>query len=521
MLTRSKVNAKNNVKNKNILNKQNKQNNNMLDSNESNEYYLNKKRSLKSTNSSNNKNKTDVSLKNNDTLSNTSNKNNNKNAVINIKENITTNNNISDNIPQLSTNNKIDNTINSKQNDNISMVSDINIEKSNCDYNMHKLKMSIINQLEFYFSLENLIYDKYFFGLIKSDKENAVKIEEIISFNKIKNILKEIKTLNLEDKNSIINYIRFLVEKYSNKLFISSCRKKIYFNYNKSGIKLNSNSYIQKIKNTLDNRTIYIRNIPIIANNETLYSAFKKYGEIKLVKLPKNNKNTHNNDNSNQEVNKGYAFITYSNDEEAKEALSADNKILKEFLKLKIKKIEPIKVLNKFKWLIEQKEKQKEEQRNILNSKEYYYKLVEQINKIDINTCCEIINIGIDIFYYDLRKKLAKIVNPEYIDYIKENKDENNANSINAESKLTTKDILKEKTKGGNYKIHKNEKCILRFKNKANLNEFMSKVDTFIDKTQFIVNRLEKEFEIDYIKKVKELKLEFLNNKYKDIINKN
>jgi len=72
-------------------------------------------------------------------------------------------------------------------------------------------------------------------------------------------------------------------------------------------------------KSSAANEQIYIGNLPYRANERDLRKRFSQYGQIRDVRIVKDRSTGRS---------KGYAFITFSSDREAKKSLSAHGKEL-------------------------------------------------------------------------------------------------------------------------------------------------------------------------------------------------
>lgn len=149
-------------------------------------------------------------------------------------------------------------------------------------------RITLTKQLEFYFSDLNLLNDKFLKDLIKRDNEKGVKLTIIETFNKVKELLEDVD--NPKEKN---DYIKKAVLK-SNKIRLNIRQDKVIrvteFNENKLNKKL------------IDERSIYVENLPNDITHEILTSIFSKIGKVELVSIPK----------FEDKTAKGFAFITFS-----------------------------------------------------------------------------------------------------------------------------------------------------------------------------------------------------------------
>lgn len=124
------------------------------------------------------------------------------------------------------------------------------------DNKKDKRRYKVLDQLNFYFSDENIVHDKYFRSLIQSNTEQAVKIDTLLSFNKIQYLLKDI------NDDYRYYYLFISVKNYSNFLCLSSNSKSIKrkeeFNFSK----------FKEIQNEIDKKTIYIDSKQKLSNKK-------------------------------------------------------------------------------------------------------------------------------------------------------------------------------------------------------------------------------------------------------------
>ena len=201
-----------------------------------------------------------------------------------------------------------------------------------------KIKVSLLNIIEFYFCDENIYNNKYIRNKIKNSK--GLTLDELLTFNKVKLLLNHIE--NNEIKKKIIK--NSLSE--SNKLFYDSEKKlikrKIPFVFNKNYMK------------EFDERTIYIENIPLSINEDIIKKIFKDY-KVKYISLPKF---------KGSKQNKGFCFITFDTKENSLNALKQkNNTVPNELISYYNKHVTNINILTKIDWL-----KQKENMNNLQNN---------------------------------------------------------------------------------------------------------------------------------------------------------
>ena len=201
-----------------------------------------------------------------------------------------------------------------------------------------KIKVSLLNIIEFYFCDENIYNNKFIRNKIKNSK--GLTLDELLTFNKIKLILNHIESNEIKKKiikNSISE---------SNKLFYDSEKKmikrKIPFVFNKNYMK------------EFDERTIYIENIPLSINEDIIKKIFKDF-KVKFISLPKF---------KGSKQNKGFCFITFDTKENSLSALKLkNNTVPNELISYYNKHVTNINILTKNEWL-----KQKENMNNLQNN---------------------------------------------------------------------------------------------------------------------------------------------------------
>lgn len=145
------------------------------------------------------------------------------------------------------------NGLNTKKSNKNQIKFSMNIDNEHKkDSRRHK----ILDQLNFYFSDENIVNDRYFKGLLQSNNEQSVKIETLLTFNKIKHLLKDIN----EDYRYY--YICISVKNYSNFLCLSSNQKAI-----KRTVEFNFSKF-KEIQNEIDEKTVFIESKQKLSNKK-------------------------------------------------------------------------------------------------------------------------------------------------------------------------------------------------------------------------------------------------------------
>jgi RNA recognition motif-containing protein len=280
-----------------------------------------------------------------------------------------------------------------------------------------KIKVSLLNIIEFYFCDENIYNNKFIRNKIKNSK--GLTLDELLTFNKIKLLLNHIESNEIKKKiikNSISE---------SNKLFYDSEKKmikrKIPFVFNKNYMK------------EFDERTIYIENIPLSINEDIIKKIFKDF-KVKFISLPKF---------KGSKQNKGFCFITFDTKENSLSALKLkNNTVPNELISYYNKHVTNINILTKNEWL-KQKENMNNLQNNIKKLNMNYIKNYnlnfnnandsdENINinennieKIEKNSLLKIYPLNKNIELDDLYIFTSNYIKPKFIEIVNNNENLN------------------------------------------------------------------------------------------------
>lgn len=315
-------------------------------------------------------------------------------------------------------------------------------KKKNREYSNKKL----LTQIEFYFSDENLINDKYMKHLISNDNEKGVEINTIVKFNKIKNIL--------GDDEKAIKKIKKIIP-LSNTLTLNSNKTKIL---RKNKFEINPNL----IKN-IDNRTINVENIPSNVTHDCLKKLFSREGKVVNVSIPKDK----------EKKGKGFAFITYQSSEEAEKAIkSLNNLIPNEFLKWGTgHDLKALRIISKTEWLRMKEEFKKLKKELQQDNNDLFAECIPSNNNtaknIQKGTLIRLMNIPKNKNKNDVKIFVSHIMEPAYVD-------------------LTPND------------------CIIRFSQPSLADIFISKINNCkFDDNKIHAVKLESTEEDEYIDKIK------------------
>lgn len=174
-----------------------------------------------------------------------------------------------------------------KREENIFLKNKQKREDNNSNKTESKINQ-LRKQIEFYFSDENIINDKFlkkFFNK-KENEDPGVPITIIENFNKIKSLLSDIK-----DISKRLDFIKSAINS-SNFIKLNSKKNKI----------LRIDSSIEKIdRDDIDERTVYVENLPSIIDHNLLKTIFSRCGEVMNVSIPK----------FEDKKPKGFGFVTF------------------------------------------------------------------------------------------------------------------------------------------------------------------------------------------------------------------
>ena len=110
------------------------------------------------------------------------------------------------------------------------------------------------------------------------------------------------------------------------KLHTKEVKDNHYYNYNnKHNFQPYSFYKPFKFEESFENNNLYVRNIPITANEEDLKKTFGKFGKITSIKLEKEETKSDDKDAKKIITNKGFGYISFETIENAKKALEQLN----------------------------------------------------------------------------------------------------------------------------------------------------------------------------------------------------
>ena len=277
-------------------------------------------------------------------------------------------------------------------------ANDYKVQKSKAKKKRKNRKRLLKNKLEFFLSDLNLYHDNYLKEIYLSNN-SSITPEIFLSFNSIKDLLKDIKN-DSDKKNIIIKSIEI-----SHKLIYNKETNLIRRKY----------PYQENLINNeqLDKSTIFIQNFPDKINHDIIYELFKDF-KILYIQLLKAKNKFYNGD----------AFITFKNEEDVKNVISKyNNSIPKIISELKPKILKPLKIITKDEYL-KNKKIENDEENNIDEEKIKRRKFSENKNNnnLDENTLIKINNIKNNLTLNSAKKCLLNISIPQFIDINKDEK---------------------------------------------------------------------------------------------------
>lgn len=184
-------------------------------------------------------------------------------------------------------------------------------------------------QVEFYLSDSNLIRDRFFCDIVQSNARGCVPFEVLLKCNKIKNEIEKLGWRETDPAKILINAL-----KSSNHLKINSSKTGVY----------RKSSFNVLLKDQLsgqsEGRTIYVENLDSRMSRSEIFKIFARYGNILKISTQKLTKKS----------TQLSAFVEFLSSESFQEALSSNNEIPFEMMKMSHIHKRPMKVLSKFEW---------------------------------------------------------------------------------------------------------------------------------------------------------------------------
>ena len=278
-------------------------------------------------------------------------------------------------------------------------ANDYKVQKSKAKKKRKNRKRLLKNKLEFFLSDLNLYHDNYLKEIYLSNN-SSITPEIFLSFNSVKDLLKDIKN-DSDKKNIIIKSIEI-----SHKLIYNKETNLIRRKYPYQENSINNEQ--------LDKSTIFIQNFPDKINHDIIYELFKDF-KILYIQLLKGKNKFYNGD----------AFITFKNEEDVKNVISKyNNSIPKIISELKPKILKPLKMITKEEYL-KNKIIENNDKNNIKEDEEIKRRKLSENknnNNIDENALIKINNIKNNLTLNSAKKCLFNITIPQFIDINKNEK---------------------------------------------------------------------------------------------------
>ena len=172
----------------------------------------------------------------------------------------------------------------------------------------------------------------------KYTDEDITKLCEDFGKIQIVNINKGQKGKHAIVKFSNEQEVKNAIEKLNNKeienkkLYVREYKENHYYNNNKHNYQQNyyyyNNKPMMRFEDTLENKNLYVRNIPYTVTEEDLKKLFGQFGNITSIKLEGNLVESRENKDSNENkkfINKGFGYVSFDKIESSKKALESLN----------------------------------------------------------------------------------------------------------------------------------------------------------------------------------------------------
>lgn len=254
--------------------------------------------------------------------------------------------------------------------------------------NMSELNSKIAKQLEYYFGDINLVRDNFLKGLIKENEEGWVPLENMIKFNRLKEMSTDIKCI----AEAIETAKSSLIELNDDKTKVRRVQDKPI------------PEMTEERKEMLKDLSVYAKGFPIETSMTELMQFFETYGKVQHIQMRRDK----------QKKFKGSVFVIF----EEKETL---DKFLDEETS-KYNDVELIKMLKDTYWKkkIEEKkdrrehEKQEKEQAEQKRIDEEKAKFLERVTK---GAVLKLTGITKSILFEEVKKHFNEISEVAYVAY--------------------------------------------------------------------------------------------------------
>jgi hypothetical protein len=262
------------------------------------------------------------------------------------------------------------------------------------------VKKKLREQLEFYFSDENLINDKFLKKYMMVD--NVIDANVLLKFNKIRSIL-----AGFSDDQAILAIKSALKHSKILKMKNKNISRRVKFDCD------------DIVLNEINNRTIYVENLPPDATHDQVKQVFERCGSIKHISIPKT-----------EGKKKGFGFITYNTSQESEAAIKEfNNTVPAKFLSWHSKhELKGLVVISKEDWAIKKDEFKKLKKELQMENKELFVGCLSQdnstVNTLTPGTLVRITNIPDSILdKYAIKTWVSHYVEPAFVDLNKTKKE--------------------------------------------------------------------------------------------------
>ena len=198
-------------------------------------------------------------------------------------------------------------------------------EKYHNNNNDNNLKVNISNLPDKYTDeeLTKLCeeFGKIQFVNINKGQNGKHAVVKFSNEQEVKNAVEKLNNKEIENK-------KLYVREYKDNRYYNNNRH----NYQQNYYYFNNNKPMMRLEDTLENKNLYIRNIPYTVTEEDLKKLFGQFGNITSIKLEGDLLENKDNNEKKKFINKGFGYVSFDTIENAKKALeSLNGKYIKGF----------------------------------------------------------------------------------------------------------------------------------------------------------------------------------------------
>jgi hypothetical protein len=271
---------------------------------------------------------------------------------------------------------------------------DVEIEQPTDNHKRYDaIKNQLKTQIEFYFSDENLLNDKFLKKYMLGD--NIIDISILLKFNKLRKLL-----AGFSEKHSIKAIKSAL--KHSKLLKVK----------NDKISRINKFDCDDIVINDINKRTVYAENIPPDTTHEVITELFSRYGVVKHVSIPKS-----------EGKKKGFAFITFAEAKSVTDAIEGLRGFIpKEFLRGNNKyEIKTLSLMSKEDWVAKKEEYKKLKKELQMENKDMFASCLAQDNKtvstLTPGTLVKLNNLPDSLLdKFAIKTWVSHVVEPAFVD---------------------------------------------------------------------------------------------------------